>query len=165
MPVRSFRILFAPLAVLMLAGFRMPPAEEVAERMLYDVRGAFVTAQPDVPHLLIAQTDILVDAAIRATNRSIMLPRTILTVRIGETKQVPQIFGKRFSASVVVKAISVGSGETVAEGSFETSVRVFGNDGAEASLAERIAERVASEFRLEAPRRSAVVTAFESRRP
>ena len=158
--LRLLRIVFAPLAVLLLASFRMPAAEQISEQLLYDVRGAFVTARPDVSRDLIAQTDILVDAAIRATSRSLLLPRTILTVRIGETTRSPLLFGNRYSATVLVKAIAVGSGEPVAEGGFEASVLTFGRDSADAPLAEKIAERIASEFRLDAPRRGAVVTAL-----
>jgi hypothetical protein len=154
------RLLLAPLAILMLASFRMPAAEEASSQMLYDVRGAFVTARADVAHDLVAQTDTLLDASIRSTTRAMMLPRTILTVRIAETKRAPILFGNRYSATVLVKAISVGSGELVAEGSFETSVLTFARREADVSLAERIAGRIASEFRLDAPHRGSAVTAL-----
>jgi hypothetical protein len=160
MSFSPFRLALAPLAVMMLASFRMPVNEDAAERMLFDVRGAFVTAQPDVPRELIAWTDSLVDASIQSTTRSFMLPRTILTVRIGQAKRTPLLIGNRYSASITVKAISVGSGEPIAEGSFEASVLRFGKDGADMVLAERIAERIASEFRLGEPRRGALVTAL-----
>jgi hypothetical protein len=156
----SSRIAAVSLAVVLLTGFRMPAKEDAAERMLYDVRGAFVTAQPDISPELIAWTDSLVDASIQATTRSFMLPRTILTVKIGEAKRRPALLGTRYSASVTVKAISVGSGEAIAEGSFETSVLRFGKDGAEKVLAEKIADRIASEFHLKDPRRSAILTAL-----
>ncbi len=165
MSFRPFRIALAPLAVLMLASFRMPATEEAAERPLYDVRGAFVTAQPTVPHELIAKTDILVDAAIRSTSRSIMLPRAILTVRIGEARRRPVLFGSRYSAAVTVKVISVSSGEPVAEGSFEASVLALRGDGTEASLAEKIAGRIADEFSLDPPHRSAVTALLDGPRP
>jgi len=162
MLLRSARIVIIPLAVLMLAGFRMPAAEEQAERVLYDVRGAFVTAQPDVSPNLIAGTDILVDSAIRATSRSIMLPRTILTVRLSDTRRSPVLFGHRYSARVMVKVISVGSGEPVAEGEFETSVMSFGKEPADSPLAEKIATRIASEFQLGRPHRAALLTSLAS---
>lgn len=160
--LKSVRIIAIPLAVLMLAGFRMPAAEEQAERMLYDVRGAFVTAQPDVPRDLITGTDILVDSAIRATSRSMMLPRTILTVRLSDTRRSPVLFGHRYSARVMVKVISVGSGEPVAEGEFETSVMSFGKEPADSPLAEKIATRIASEFQLGRPHRAALLTSLAS---
>lgn len=161
----SSRVVVASLAFVLLTGFRMPEKENAAERMLYDVRGAFVTAQPDVPPDLIAWTDSLVDASIQATTRSFMLPRTILTVRIGEAKRTPALLGTRYSASVTVKAVSVGSGEPIAEGSFEMSVLRFVAEGGNRVLAEKIADRIASEFQLKDPRRSAVLTALsESQR-
>lgn len=164
MVLRSLRIVLASLAVILLAGFRMPATDEASERLLYDVRGAFVTAQPDVSRELIARTDFLVDTAIRSTSRSMLLPRTILTVRIGDTKRAPLLFGVRHSANVTVKVISVGSGEPVAEGSFETSVLTFGKDASDSPLAEKIATRIASEFRLGKPQGAAMVTAlFETR--
>lgn len=156
MSFRLYRLTFAPLAVLLLASFRMPANEEQAERMLYDVRGAFVTAQPTVSHELIVKTDMLVDNAIRSTSRSIMLPRAILTVRIGEAKKAPVLLGSRYSATVTVKVVSVSSGEPVAEGAFEASVFSFGKDITDAALAERIADRIADEFRLDAPGRATV---------
>lgn len=163
MSLRRFRVAAVlPLAMLMLTGFRMPAAEEQAERMLYDVRGAFVTAQPDVSRDLITGTDILVDSAIRATSRSMMLPRTILTVRLSDTRRSPVLFGHRYSAKVTVKVISVGSGEPVAEGEFETSVMNFGKEPADSPLAEKIATRIASEFQLGRPHRAALLTSLAS---
>ncbi len=160
MSFRPFQIAVLPLAMLMLTGFRMPDANEDVERLLYDVRGAFVTAQPDISRELITQTDLMVDAAIQATSRSIMLPRTILTVRISRTARLPVLFGNRSTASVTVKVVSVGSGEPVAEGSFDVSALTFGKANADALLAEKIADRIADEFRLQMPRRRAVVTAL-----
>lgn len=160
----SCRIAVISLALVLLTGFRMPAKEEPSEGLLYDVRGAFVTARPDVSGELITQTDILIDSAIQSTSRSFILPRAILTVRISEAKQAPALFGMRHSAVVTVKAISVGSGDAVAEGSFEASVVRFGKEGADAYLAERIAERISAEFQLVAPRRRAAMTAFVERR-
>jgi hypothetical protein len=157
------RFLLVLLAWLMLAGFRMPAADHDPDGLLYDVRGALVTAQPDVSHVLISQTDTLVDAAIRATSRPVMLPRTILTVRIAETDQQPTLFGSRASATVDVKAISVSSGEPVAEGTFVISVRTMRRDGADAALAQKIAQRIAAEFQLDGQGHGSVVTALVER--
>jgi hypothetical protein len=166
MSFRLYRLAAVPLTVLTLAGFRMPVDGDMSERLLYDVRGAFVTAQPEVSRDLITRTDLLIDTAIRATTRSVMLPRTILTVRIGEARPSTILFGYRYSATVTVKAISVGSGDPVAEGSFEETSLAFGEQGAVDSLAEKIAGRIASEFRLANPHRAAVLTALvESGRP
>lgn len=160
MSFRLVRLSIVPLTVLMLTGFRMPVPGEVSERLLYDVRGAFVTAQPDVSRDLIARTDLLVDTAIQATNRTTMLPRTILTVRIDEVKPSQFLFGYRYQATVTVKAISVTSGDPVAEGSFQESSLAFGAQGAVDSLANKIADRIASEFRLASPQRTTAITAY-----
>ncbi|TNM62132.1 hypothetical protein [Aliirhizobium smilacinae] len=160
MSLRPFRIAILPLTMLMLTGFRMPVNGDVSEHMLYDIRGAFVTAQPDVSRDLITRTDLLIDTAIQATTRSIILPRTILTVRIGEARPSPVLFGYRYSARVTVKAVSVTSGEPVAEGSFEATSFAFAEQGAADSLAEKIASQIASEFRLTNPHRATTITAY-----
>jgi len=166
MSFRYLRLAVVSLTVLTLGGFRMPVDGNGSDRLLYDVRGAFVTAHPDVSRDLITRTDLLVDTAIRATNRPVMLPRTILTVRIGEARSSELLFGHRYSATVTVKAISVSSGDPVAEGTFEETSLAFGQRGAVDALAEKIAARIASEFKLANPRRSAVVTAYaETPRP
>ena len=64
--------------------FRMPAASESPENLLYDVRGAFVTARPTVPQEQVITTDMLVDEAVRATVRKTMLPRSIISVGIDQ---------------------------------------------------------------------------------
>jgi hypothetical protein len=159
------RVLAVSLAMLVLTGFRMPVAQPSDGELLYDVRGAFVAAQPDVSSELIAWTDSLVDASIQATTRSFLLPRAILTIRIDETQHTPLLMGNRYSAKVAIRVVSVLSGEPVAEGGFSTSVLRLGKEGAEMVLAQKIAERIAAEFRLEAPRSSAALTALSGDPP
>jgi hypothetical protein len=137
------------LSVLPLMSFRMEQVGMPRERLFYDVRGAFVTAPPDVSHELIMETDRLVDEAIRSTTRRVSLPRTILTIRIDRAGHVPLLIGKRHEARVTVEAIAVGSGEPIAEGTFNASAFSIDKDAGEALLAERIARRIAAEFRLE----------------
>ncbi|MBW6424715.1 hypothetical protein KX729_24995 [Rhizobium sp. XQZ8] len=136
------------LAALPLMAFRMPAASESGEKMLYDVRGAFVTARPDVPQGLVIQIDLLMDVAIRSTVRQKLLPRAILSVRIEETSHTPLMIGSRHAAKVTVKAISVSSGEPIAEGTFRTSVFLLNGEEADKGLAEKVADRISSEFRL-----------------
>jgi hypothetical protein len=143
-----------------LTGFRMPSKSEAKNRLLYDVRGAFVTARGEVSQALVMTTDTLVDEAIRATLRSTMLPRTIIVVRIDKAARVPLLLGARHEASVTVQAVAVGTGEPIAEGHFDASVYLLQNDGADQVLAQKIAERIASEFRLDAPRHRAIVSAL-----
>jgi hypothetical protein len=137
------------LATLPLMAFRMPEATDAGEKMLYDVRGAFVTARPSVPQGLVIAIDLLMDESIRSTVRSTLLPRTILSVRIEETSHSRLMIGNRHEARVTVKAISVASGEPLAEGTFITSVFMLNSGGPDRELAQKIAERIASEFRLQ----------------
>lgn len=157
---RAFRLAFILLMALPLAAFRMPAADEAREKLLYDVRGAFVTARPDVPKELVIATDMLVDEAIRSTVRTTMLPRTIIAVRIDKASHVPLLIGSRHEAVVTVQAISVASGEPVAEGTFKASIFLLDAQGADRQLAERIADRIAGEFRLDGQRRPAIASAL-----
>lgn len=138
----------------------MPTADHPTAKFLYDVRGAFVTAKPDVSQQLIATTDNLVDAAIRATVRSIMLPRTIISVRIDDTTETPFLIGFRRSATVTVQAVSVPSGDPIAEGTFTESVLLFDHKTADQHLAEKIASRISSEFRLDASHPLTLASAY-----
>lgn len=157
---RCFHLALIFALSLPLTGFRMPSRSEAKERLLYDVRGAFVTARAEVSQSLVLATDTLVDDAIRSTLRSTMLPRTIIVVRIDRAARVPLLLGARHEATVTVQAVAVGTGEPVAEGRFETSVYLLQSDGADQLLAQKIAERIASEFRLDAPRHRALVSAL-----
>jgi hypothetical protein len=157
---RSLRNALILFFVLPLAAFRMPSSDQNRQGLIYDVRGAFVTARPDVPRTLVTEVDSLVDVAIRATMRSSILPRTILSVRISEVSGTQVLFGMRQSAKVTVQAISVASGEAVAEGSFTTSVFVFNDHDADRALAEKVAARIAGEFRLDAGAHGTLASAF-----
>ncbi len=148
MPIRLVRILAILLSIAPLAAFRMPAADEAREKLVYDVRGAFVTAPAEVPQGLVLATDMLVDASIRATVRSTMVPRTIISVRIEETSEVAFLIGSRHLARVTVKAISVATGDAVAEGTFTASVFLLSQDDPDRQLAKDIADRIATAFRL-----------------
>lgn len=148
------------LVVLPLMAFRMPSSREVSERLLYDVRGAFVTAKPDVPKALVAAVDSMVDTAIQSTVRSTVLPRTIIAIRIEETSSVPMLIGVRHIAKVTVQAVSVASGEPVAEGSFTASIYLFDEKTADQELALKVVNRISSEFRLDDRRHGSLASAL-----
>jgi hypothetical protein len=157
----SLRFSVLLLAFLTLSGFRMASGERQADgQLLYDVRGAFVSAKADVPRRLVADTDRLVDDAIRATFRQKSLPRTVLTIRIVETGRLPLILGGRYSARVIVDATAVGNGERIATGTFTVSTFALDRAYADRVLATRIAERVAREFRLQSVGPSTLATAL-----
>lgn len=147
-------------AALPLMAFRMPTEDEKREKLLYDVRGAFVTARPDVPQGLVIATDMLIDEAIRTTVRSVILPRTIISVRIDAASHIPLLIGSRHEAKVTVRAISVVSGEPIAEGVFKTSIFLLDTKEADKELAGRIAERIAGEFKLDGGQRPAIASAL-----
>lgn len=156
----SVRVAVLFVSWLLLSSFRMTAADQPSEPLLYDVRGAFVTARADVSPGLIARTDRLVDAAIRSTIRQKALPRTILTVRISEAGYLPLVVGARFRAKVTIEATAVGNGERIATGGFSVSTFALDSEHADARLAERIAERIAREFRLQNGGPSTLATAL-----
>ncbi|MGE6740091.1 hypothetical protein ACQKGC_07430 [Allorhizobium pseudoryzae] len=156
----SVRVAVVFMSWLLLSSFRMTAADQPSEPLLYDVRGAFVTARSDVSPGLIARTDRLVDTAIRSTIRQKALPRTILTVRISEAGYLPLVVGARFRAKVMIEATAVGNGEKIAVGSFTVSTFALDSAHADARLADRIAERIALEFRLQKTGPSTLATAL-----
>ncbi|MGI2031892.1 hypothetical protein ACRQ1B_05810 [Rhizobium panacihumi] len=159
------RLLIVVSAALPLMSFSMKTAENTrGSGPLYDVRGAFVAAKPDIPAGLIAGTDRRIDAAIRSTVRSMSLPRAILTVRITRAAGLPILFGRRHEAKVTVDATSVTTGERIASATFTVSTTVFGKDnGGEDALAARIADRVAAEFKLNGGRQTTIASALAGR--
>ncbi|MDE1158485.1 MAG: hypothetical protein PW791_09430 [Neorhizobium sp.] len=154
------RLALVAAATLPLMSFRMPAADKGIPKLLYDVRGAVVMGDDDsIPKALVSSADRQIDQAIRQTMRSLILPRTIISVRIGKIAQEPLLIGRRYVTTVNVQAISVDSGEPVAEGSFKASAFLFSSEAAEAALAGKISERIASEFRL-GQRQDVLATAF-----
>jgi len=59
-----------------------------------------------------------------------------------------------------VQAISVNTGEPIAKGTFKTSIFLLDGDTADRDLAEKIADRISSEFRLDGIRRPTMATAL-----
>ncbi|MDP9836696.1 hypothetical protein J2T09_001441 [Neorhizobium huautlense] len=159
------RLLIVASAALALMSFSMKTADTTrAGGPVYDVRGSFVAAKPDIPAALVAGTDRRIDAAIRATVRSMSLPRAILTVRITRAGGLPILFGRRHEAKVTVDATSVTTGERIASATFTVSTTVFGKDrGGDEALAAKIADRVAAEFKLDGGRQSTIASALAGR--
>ncbi|KQZ54984.1 hypothetical protein ASD54_06740 [Rhizobium sp. Root149] len=155
------RVLLLLLAWLTLSSFRLAPGDRPPEMaVLYDVRGAFVSAPPTVSRRLVTETDRLVDEAIRATFRATLLPRAVLTVRIIEVKRQEYIVGGRFSADVSVDATAVGNGEKIAAGVFSVSSFSLHPEYGDVALARRIADRISFEFRLQETGPSTLATAL-----
>jgi hypothetical protein len=156
-----FRLTVLGLAWLMLGGFRMAAVEEQAQQhLLYDVRGAFVSAHVDISRRLVADIDRLVDDSIRATFRQTAMPRAVLTIRIIDAGRLPLFVGARYRAKVTVEATAVGNGERIAVGSFAVTAFAFDADAGDALLAARVATRIAREFSLEDNAISTLATAL-----
>ncbi|MGE7370927.1 hypothetical protein ACQKKX_17950 [Neorhizobium sp. NPDC001467] len=156
------RLLILAASTLPLMAFSIKTVENPrASGPFYDVRGSFVAAKPDIPAALVAGTDRRVDAAIRATVRSLSLPRAILTVRIIRAGGLPILFGNRHEAKVTVDATSVSTGERIASATFTVSATVFGRDtNVQDALAAKIADRVAAEFKLDGGRPTTIASAL-----
>ncbi|RWX78336.1 hypothetical protein EPK99_06865 [Neorhizobium lilium] len=157
---RLFHISLIVTVGLSLTSFRMPAKSDGRDKLIYDVRGSFVTARPEISRSLVIATDMLVDEAIRTTSRPVMLPRTIIVIRIDKTSEIPLLIGSRHEAKVTVQAVAVGDGEPIAEGSFKVSIYLFGTEGADQAMAQKIAERIVSEFKLDGPRHGTLASAL-----
>lgn len=149
------------LAWLTLSSFRLAHEDRPVEAsILYDVRGAFVSASPKVSRRLVAETDALVDESVRATFRATLLPRAVLTIRIVEVKRQNYLVGAKFSAKVSVDATAVGNGEKIAAGIFTVSSFALHAEHGDSALARRIADRITFEFRLQDTGPSTLATAL-----
>lgn len=148
------------LAGFMLMSFRLEPEAINADRLLYDVRGAFVAARPDVAPALMQSIHEQVQNAIRTTARGETRPRVVLTIRLASVTHGSFLFGERASARVIVRAAAVATGEVIAEAKFTATVVSFDNQFIEQELAYGVAERVIREFRLSRPGTTTLATAL-----
>ena len=148
------------LACLMLMSFKLEPVNEKADRLIYDVRGAFVAAKPDVSHGLMQIIHEQVSDAIAATTRERMRPRVVLTIRLASVNQFPFLFGQKATARVIVRAASVSTGEVIAEAKFTATIVGLDRSALENELAYGVADRVIREFRLERPAPTSLATAL-----
>lgn len=139
------------LASFALMSFRLEPEVVDGDKLLFDVRGAFVAARPDVSGDLMQSIQYQISNAIRSTTRDRGRPRVVLTIRIISVSTGSFILGERASARVVVRAAAVQTGEVIAQTSFTASILGVDKSLIDHELASGIAERVISEFRLNRP--------------
>ncbi|KQO81011.1 hypothetical protein [Rhizobium sp. Leaf262] len=139
------------LASLALMSFRLEPEAGDGGKLLYDVRGAFVAAKPDVSPELMQSIHYHMSNAIKSTTRDQTRPRVVLTIRLLAVTKGSLILGERASARVVVRAAAVQTGEVVAETSFTATVLGIDKSMIDQELATGIVERVVSEFSLDRP--------------
>lgn len=160
MNTRLKRLGIVVLACFTLMSFRLEPEATNADRLLYDVRGAFVAARPDVAPALMQSIHAQLQNAIKTTARGEIRPRVVLTIRLASVTRGPFLFGERASARVIVRAAAVATGEVIAEAKFTATVVSFDNQSIEQDLADGVAERVIREFRLSRPGPTTLATAL-----
>jgi len=148
------------LACFTLMSFRLEPEATSGDRLLYDVRGAFVAARPDVAPALMQSIHAQVQNAIKTTARGEIRPRVVLTIRLASVTRAPFLFGERASAKVIVRAAAVATGEVIAEARFTATVVSLDDSAIEQELAYGVAERVIREFRLNRPGPTTLATAL-----
>lgn len=146
------------LASLALMSFRLEPEAGEGEKLLYDVRGAFVAARPDVSPDLMQSIHYQMSNAIKSTTRDETRPRVVLTIRLISVTKGSFMFGERAEARVVVRAAAVQTGEVIAETKFTATIIGIDKSAIDHELATGIVERVATEFRLD--RASTLATAL-----
>ncbi len=145
---------------LALMSFRLMPDDGDKNRLIYDVRGAFVAAQPEISHRLMQMVHSYVSESIDVTSRATVRPRVVLTIRLASVKKEPFLLGARSSARVVVRAASVTTGEVIAEAKFTATVYGLDKDSLEGDLAYGVASRVIQEFQLAKPAPATLATAL-----
>ncbi|MHC2074614.1 hypothetical protein [Agrobacterium tumefaciens] len=160
MNTRLKRLGIVVLACFTLMSFRLEPEATNADRLLYDVRGAFVAARPDVAPALMQSIHAQLQNAIKTTARGEIRPRVVLTIRLASVTRGPFLFGEWASARVIVRAAAVATGEVIAEAKFTATVVSFDNQSIEQDLAYGVAERVIREFRLSRPGPTTLATAL-----
>lgn len=157
-PLKRFGMI--ALACLALMSFRLGPETADGDRLIYDVRSAFVAARPDISPDLMQSIHYQVSNAITATTRGKIRPRVVLTIRLVSVAKSSLLIGERASARVIVRAAAVQTGEVIAEAKFTATVVGLDKSSMERDLASGIAERVISEFRLNNPSPSTLATAL-----
>lgn len=133
---------------LALMSFRLMPDDADKNRLVYDVRGAFVAAQPEISHRLMQLVHSYVSDAIDVTSRATVRPRVVLTIRLASVSSEPFLLGARTSAKVIVRAAAVTTGEVIAEAKFTATVYGLDKESLEGDLAYGVASRVIQEFKL-----------------
>jgi hypothetical protein len=148
------------LACMGLMSFKMERPASDGERLLYDVRAAFVVAKPDVSADIMQSVQYQISSAIDATRRERMRTRVVLTIRLISVTQRTFLFGERTSAKVSVRAAAVQTGEVIAEANFTATIVGMNKGSQEDELANGIADRVIREFSLSKPAPSTLATAL-----
>ncbi|WP_113448514.1 hypothetical protein [Rhizobium cremeum] len=151
MLARIFRFSFALLLLAALASCSIFQGRPITRPLVYYVREVTVMADAGVPLGVIRGVDRRVSAAIAATRPPAGAQRVAILVRIEE---VGTGFGARRgipNARFTATAVSLETGEPVAEGTFNVNGSTDAPGMAEESLAEEISARVRFAFSLVNP--------------
>ncbi len=82
----------------------------MAERPLYDVRRAVVTANADVPPAVITGVQRRIDQAIAMTSRPVALPRVVMDIRIDNVTQGKGLDGGQTEAALSITLVDATEG-------------------------------------------------------
>ncbi len=154
------RIGVVMLTSLALMSFRLGPETREGDRLIYDVRGAFVAARADISPELMQSIHYRVSNAINDTVRVRARPRVVLTIRLEAYARGSLLLGQRASVRAVVRAAAVQTGEVIAEAKFTVTAVSLDASAIERDLAFGVAERVISEFKLSRTAPSTLATAL-----
>jgi hypothetical protein len=118
---------------------------------VYDVRSANVVAGPLIPPQLISAVTQRVNAAIAATTRPSPMPQVSLNIRIVSVELAQGIQQDRNVAKLNIDATSIEDGSVIGVAAFETTTIAPDPTGVDELMAEDIAARVRSTFKLMTP--------------
>lgn len=151
MLARIFRFSFALLLLAALASCSIFQARPITRPLVYYVREVTVMADAGVPLGVIRGVDRRVSAAVASTRPPAGAQRVAMLIRIEE---IGTGFGARRgipNARFTMTAVSLETGEPVAEGTFNVSGTTDAPGMAEESLAEEISARIRFAFSLVNP--------------
>jgi hypothetical protein len=115
---------------------------------IYDVRSAVVLGGPTIPGPLLSGIGDRIDAAINATVRTDVYPRVVLTIRVVSVQKNQGFDKNRNITKVNVDAASVDDGSVIAVSSFDVATIANDVTMADQIIAEDVAARIRSAFRL-----------------
>jgi len=160
MLMRPIRLSIIAIACISLMAFKLGPTVDDNDRLIFDVRNAFVTSRSDIPAELMQRVHHHVTTAIQTVSRSKVRPRVILAIRIEPVEHSDMIVGKKASSRVNVRATSVSSGEIVAEAKFRATTIGWTKQTALEKLGDGIAQQIIREFRLTTDERPSLLNAL-----
>lgn len=165
MSTGPFRLTLLYLACLALMSFKMEAVNSDDDRLIYDVRSAFVTSRSDIPAELMQRVHHHISEAIQKVTHSRIHTRVILAIRIAPIDQSEMLIGHKAGSAINVRATAVATGEVVAEARFRATALGWTKTSALEKLGDGIAQQIINEFRLTPDERSNIVSALAPNYP